>query len=219
MKFPYNRVLEIKHQYQDGAITREEAKELMAYVLDMKDDNDFCVEAAEAESYNPSYPFRSYGPLLRLSDVCNILRTWAKAYQKHTGEPERDQWDTENRKKFAEAWQYIDLQIRKSCLLDRLFFQTEGLRTVPCPEHKGRWSGCVWKDLPCGCQNGANVTGWLPNAEDTGYNEESGVLCDFCGKPPLKQGLWSSRVDNKHGHPECMDANPLPKDWNKKDGV
>jgi len=213
MKFPYNRILEIKKQYQSGKIDREEAKERMAYVLDMKDDNDFCVEAAKAESYNDSYPFHSYGPLLRLSDVCNILRTWAKAYME--GQPGEDEYKMKSREKFGEAWRYVDLQIQKSCLLDRLFFQTEGLRTVPCPEHKGRWSGCVWDDLPCGCQNGANVTGWLPNAEDTGYNEESGVLCDFCGKPPLKQGLWSNRVDGKHGHPACMDANPyvpVPKE-------
>ena len=212
MKFPYNRVLEIRHQYQDGAITREEAKELMAYVLDMKDDSDFCVEAAQAESYNDSYPFHSYGPLARLSDICNILRTWAKAYG--VSQPGESEYKTKAREEFRNAWSHIDLQIRKSCLLDRLFFQTEGLRTEPCPEHKGQWSGCVWKDLPCGCQNGANVTGWLPNAGDVGYNEESGVTCDFCGKPPLKQGLWSSRVDGKHGHPACMDANPM---YAKKD--
>lgn len=205
MKFPYNRILEIKGQYQEGAITREEAKELMAYVLDMKDDNDFCVEAAKAESYNDSYPFQSYGPLARLSDICNILRTWAKAYE--VPQPGENEYKTKVREEFRDAWRHVDLQIRKSCLLDRLFFQTEGLRTVPCPEHRGSWSGCVWKDLPCGCQNGANVTGWLPNAEDTGYVD--GPLCDFCGMPPKKQGLWSSRVDNKHGHPECMDANPM----------
>ena len=216
MKFPYNRVLEIKRQYQDGAITREEAKELMAYVLDMKDDNDFCVEAAKAESYNDAYPFHSYGPLVRLSDVCNILRTWAKAYC--VAQPGENEYKAAVRQQFQEAWQHIDLQIRKSCLLDRLFFQNEGLRTVPCPEHKGSWSGCSWGSPPCACQNGANVTGWLPNEEDTGYSDSS-TLCDFCGKPPLKQGLWSSRVDGKHGHPECMDANPYVPAKKSEDGV
>jgi hypothetical protein len=210
MKFPYNRVLEIKKSYQQGHITREEAKELMAYVLDMKDDNDFCVEAAKAESYNDSYPFHSYGPLVRLSDVCNILRTWARAYTEPL--PGDHEYKTAERQRFSDAWSHIDLQIRKSCLLDRLFFQKEGLRMEPCPEHKGRWSGCSWSSTPCACQNGSNVTGWLPAVEDTGYNDDPNApLCDFCGKPPFKQGMWSSRVDQKHGHPECMDANPMVK--------
>lgn len=225
MKFPYNRVLEIKRLYQAHEITREEAKELMAYVLDMKDDNDFCVEAAKAESYNDSYPFHSYGPLVRLSDVCNILRTWAKAYS--AGQPEEHEYKAKAREQFREAWSYVDLQIRKSCLLDRLFFQKEGLRTEPCPIHKGRWSGCAWskpecatEENPMGCMNGSNVTGWLPATEDLGYSDDPNApLCDFCGKPPLKQGLWSSRVDNKHGHPECMDANPLAPDWKEKTGI
>jgi hypothetical protein len=200
MKFPYNRVLEIKKQYQDGAITREEAKELMAFVVDLTDGNDACAEAIPAHERNEQY--RSYGPLVRLSDVCNILRTWAHAYV--TPAVPQEDWQMKDRSRFQEAWSFIDLQIRKSCLLDRLFFQTEGLRTVPCPVHKGRWSGCDWSSPGCECRNGSNVTGWLPAAEDTGYTDSS-TLCDFCGKPPLKQGLWSSRVDGKHGHPECMD--------------
>jgi hypothetical protein len=207
MKFPYDKVREIQARYQAGKLDREAAKEQLAYLLDLKSDNDFCVEAVKAESYNDSYPFQSYGPLLRLSDVCNILRTWAKAYVK--SQPNDDEYKTKDRSKMQEAWGWIDLQIRKSCLLDRLFFQDENLRTEPCPEHKGRWSGCDWNSPGCACRNGSNVTGWLPAPEFTGYSDmPDQPLCDFCGKPPLKQGLWSSRVDNKHGHPDCMDANP-----------
>jgi hypothetical protein len=210
MKFPYNKALSIRQQYQAGKLDRETAKEQLAYLLDLKDDNDFCVEAAKAESYNDSYPFQSYGPLLRLSDVCNILRTWAKAYTQ--SQPNDDEYKTKDRQKMQEAWHWIDLQIRKSCLLDRLFFQEEGLRTEPCPVHKGRWSGCDWSSPGCECRNGSNVTGWLPAPEFVGYSDIPGQpLCDFCGKPPKKQGMWSSRVDNKHGHPECMDANPMVK--------
>src|SRR5271157_3532897 len=110
MKFPYNRVLEIKRQYQDGAITREEAKELMAFVLDLTDGNDACAEAISEHERNEQY--RSYGPLLRLSDVCNILRTWANAYV--TPAVPQEDWQMKDRSRFQEAWSFIDLQIRKS---------------------------------------------------------------------------------------------------------
>jgi hypothetical protein len=220
MKFPYNKVLEIRKSYQAGKLSREDAKEQLAYVLDLKDSSDFCEDAAKTtagDSWGEPYyaNWSSYGPLLRLSDVCTILRLWAKIYA--TPLSTDDEYMIAERKKLQEAAQYVDLQISKSCLLDRLFFQEEGVRTEPCPEHKGRWSGCVWKELPCGCLNGSNVTGWLPNPEDTGYvDRPDAPLCDFCGKPPLKQGLWSGRVDGKHGHTECMDANPLPKGWKPK---
>lgn len=48
MKFPYNKVLTIKGRYQDGRLSREEAKEQLAYLLDLKDDTDFCEEAASS---------------------------------------------------------------------------------------------------------------------------------------------------------------------------
>jgi hypothetical protein len=205
MKFPYNPVLVIQAKYQAGKLSREDAKEQLAYLLDLKNDNDFCVEAA-GETFKPA----SYGPLLRLSDLCNTLRLWARVYC--TLLPGDDEYKKQDRLRLNEAASYVDLQISKSCLLDRLFFQDEALRTVPCPTHKGRWSGCVWDKLPCGCQNGANVTGWLPAPEAEGYvDAPEAPLCDFCGKPPYKQGLWSSRVDDKHGHPDCMDKNPMVK--------
>ena len=213
MKFPYDKVREIQHHYQAGKIDREAAKEQLAYLLDLRNDNDYCADAAQpTEHFKPM----SYGPVLRLSDVCTILRLWARTYA--TPLPNDADYTKEARKKLAEYWQYVDLQISKSCLLDRLFFQDdEAVRTEPCPEHKGRWSGCAWENLPCGCQNGSNVTGWLPLPEAQGYSTDPDApLCSFCGKPPMKQGIWSSRVDDKHGHPECMDANPLPKDWQSK---
>lgn len=213
MKFPYNRVLEIKKRYQRGELPREEAKEQLAYLLDLKDDNDFCAEAIPENVRNDYY--QSYGPLVRLSDVCNTLRLWARTYT--TPLPTDSDHKTEDRDYLREAWGYVELQISKSCLLNRLFFQTETLRTTPCPEHEGRWSGCAWSGTPCACQNGANVTGWLPNEEDTGYSDDPNApLCDFCGKPPLKQGMWSTRVDGKRGHPECMDANPYSQKTQEK---
>jgi hypothetical protein len=207
MKFPYNKALEIRQQYQAGKIDRETAKEQLAYVLDLKDDTDFCEQAVEKNSYSTP---ASYGPLLRLYDVCNTLRKWAIAFGSSLATD--DEYKKKERDEFREHWSRVDLAIRKSCLLDRLFFQEEDLRTEPCPVHKGRWSGCDWSSPGCECRNGSNVTGWLPAPEFVGYSDIPGQpLCDFCGKPPKKQGLWSSRVDNKHGHPECMDANPMVK--------
>lgn len=62
-------------------------------------------------------------------------------------------------------------RIRKSCLLDRLLYVGEPLRTVPCPLHKGRWSGCFMPPCPHGCDRGCGCTsGWvseLPAATPT----------------------------------------------------
>ena len=75
----------------------------------------------------------------------------------------------------AEAVRALDLAIRKSCLLSRLIYVGEPLRTRKCPRHEGRWSGIPWPGAkcthgpdckcasgceciaPCGC-----ATGWLP---------------------------------------------------------
>lgn len=68
----------------------------------------------------------------------------------------------------SEQIDFVFLQIRKSCLLDRLIYGGQALRETPCPVHKGRWSGCAWPVDPkdaCACIDGSNVTGWLPNEE------------------------------------------------------
>jgi hypothetical protein len=60
----------------------------------------------------------------------------------------------------------LRLLITKSCLLDRLIHCGEALRTVPCPEHKGRWSGIHLDPCPHGCSIGCGcTTGWLPSVE------------------------------------------------------
>jgi hypothetical protein len=53
--------------------------------------------------------------------------------------------------------------VGKSCLLGRMIYGGEDLRTRPCPLHGGRWSGCTPEACPGGCNYGINVTGWLPN--------------------------------------------------------
>jgi len=68
------------------------------------------------------------------------------------------------RHEFAEHWQFIERAIRKSCLLERLLYGGEKLRSRPCPVHKGRWSGIT--SPPCKhCGVGPTCqcnTGWLP---------------------------------------------------------
>lgn len=132
--------------------------------------------------------------LLHPEQFCEAFEAWASAYSAVNRE-------------FAEHWEYIHLQIRKSCLLDRLIYQGEKLRTKKCPVHQGRWSGCDWNTPGCECRNGANVTGWLPEPEDVGYRDD-GPDCTVCGKKPKKQGLWRHSADGKNGHLECFGMEP-----------
>lgn len=83
---------------------------------------------------------------------CNQFHDWAK-----TKSDEKD---------FYRHWCTVTLAIGKSCLLDRLIYGGEKLRTRPCPKHKGTWSGISFsKDEGCECSRGscACTTGWLPN--------------------------------------------------------
>ena len=57
----------------------------------------------------------------------------------------------------------LGLSIRKSCLLHRLVYLGEPLRTKKCPEHKGVWSGLAPVPCPHGCDTTCGCrTGWLP---------------------------------------------------------
>src|ERR1700676_4651157 len=98
-------------------------------------------------------------PTLKAEEFCKAFYTWAEACQ--TELPTDDEGTKQWRKDFADHWSFIALAIHKSCLLDRLIYGRERLRTEMCPEHKGKWSGCVFEKLDCGCQFGANATGWL----------------------------------------------------------
>jgi hypothetical protein len=104
-------------------------------------------------------------PTLKAEEFCKAFYTWAEACQKElpTDDDDMKQW----RKDFAAHWSFIALAVHKSCLLNRLIYGREPLRTEMCPEHKGKWSGYVSEKLECGCQFGANVTGWLqpPNKQ------------------------------------------------------
>jgi hypothetical protein len=60
----------------------------------------------------------------------------------------------------------LKLAIRKSNYLWRRIYKGEPHRTVPCPVHKGRWSGCSFSGEGCDCMSDVNVTGWLPETHD-----------------------------------------------------
>lgn len=103
------------------------------------------------------------------------LKTWVKVARRDNTEREEIfracaalRWKfgkTANREPdvFCEYTQgQYSIDLAKSCLLDRLIYAQEPLRTRPCPQHKGRWSGCAMKQCPHGCNFGSNITGWLP---------------------------------------------------------
>lgn len=96
-------------------------------------------------------------PTLKEEEFCEAFYTWANACQTElpTEDDDQKQW----RKEFASHWRFIELAIHKSCLLDRLIYAREPLRTEMCPVRK--WSSCVVENLECSCQFGSNVTGWL----------------------------------------------------------
>ena len=57
----------------------------------------------------------------------------------------------------------ILFNIKKSCLLKRMIYMGEDLRTVKCPIHNGEWSGCYAERCPAGCDTCGCACGWIPN--------------------------------------------------------
>lgn len=81
--------------------------------------------------------------------------------------PSDDEHKIAWRKEFQEHWMFISRSISKSCLLDRLLYGGEKLRTEMCPVHKGHWYGCSpSNEITCGCDHGICITGWLKNKGD-----------------------------------------------------
>lgn len=74
----------------------------------------------------------------------------------------------------VEAWALLGsdrdglrITIEHSCLLYRMVYLGESLRTEVCPLHKGRWSGIRFTACPHGCDSTCGCsTGWLPNSTD-----------------------------------------------------
>jgi hypothetical protein len=104
-------------------------------------------------------------PVLAASH-CNAFRAWADAIRDRV-KREPDHEEAERWRSCSEAIDRLCLYIVKSNLLARLIYCGEEVRTKPCPEHEGHWSGCTWEQLPCGCVAHGNVTGWLPDDEES----------------------------------------------------
>lgn len=108
------------------------------------------------------------------SKFCKAMDAWAKACM--TDLPTDDEYKKKWREKFRDAWGFIRLSIGKSCLLDRLIYGGETIRTEMCPVHQGHWSGCTDQKPPpgCNCYHGICVTGWQKNRGDV-ESENSGL--------------------------------------------
>lgn len=109
---------------------------------------DLCPVAVGCEFAKLTGPERG----MQIPEYCEVFRTWMRCIREGPSAGEH--------RDLIEALSLVELAIAKSSLLWRLLCGEETLRTVPCPVHKGVWSGIG--SPPCGCHN----TGWLP-AEKT----------------------------------------------------
>ena len=109
-------------------------------------------------------------PVSPVSRYCNALRTWATLIEEGNlpgrrtaylpeGEEEVQMLE-DYRHPYAEQLNVILRDISKSNLLARLIYEGAPLRTIPCPRHKGKWSGI--SECPYGC----GETGWLPTESE-----------------------------------------------------
>ena len=113
-------------------------------------------------------------------NFCKAFETWATACT--TPLEDDDEYKTKWRNEFRDHWKFIRLAIHKSCLLDRLIYGNETLRTELCPVHKGRWSGCSFEECEHGCMHGPCVTGWIRNPDDPESTSSGVALVRLQGK-------------------------------------
>jgi hypothetical protein len=125
-------------------------------------------------------------PTLKASEFCAAFHTWAAACitPLDTDLEETRKW----RENFRRRWDFIDLAIRKSCLLDRLIYGGETLRTEVCPVHKGHWSGCSPAPCPI-CRHGVCITGWVKNPGDP--TSTNSAITFLVGGTPMPCGVSS----------------------------
>lgn len=85
-------------------------------------------------------------PKMTADEYCAILRQWAEfPYVKAL---------------LGDAAERVRLAMYKSNYLARRLYGGEDHRTIPCPQHKGHWSGLP--ALGRDCAHGCGLTGWLP---------------------------------------------------------
>ena len=109
-------------------------------------------------------------PVRLVSEYCDALYTWLDVVRKEHGEDAGPQFQDVRHpwSKLLEAEGTVRLAIEKSCLLNRLIYMGQKLRSEKCPIHKGRWSGYghCHNDPPCHIAPGYDITGWLPEEGD-----------------------------------------------------
>jgi hypothetical protein len=107
-------------------------------------------------------------PVVPLNEFCWAITTWFRCIEQANvaGDPHQHGHD------YAAVLSHVELDIRKSNLLGRLIYGGQALRTEPCPEHNGHWTGSAMLE---GCPHGCHGTGWLPaRPEDGSYT--GGIL-------------------------------------------
>lgn len=106
-------------------------------------------------------------PVMPVSRYCDAFSKWAGALaERATRETDGDKhFRDANLDAIAKLALTIELAIRKSNLLYRLIYAGQPIRTQMCPIHKGHWSGYGHGGHPCECQDGYDITGWLPTHE------------------------------------------------------
>lgn len=103
-----------------------------------------------AEHYNQ--------PVMPLRKFCTAIRTWFRCIETAGA---AGQQGTE----YYKYLRSIEIDIQKSNLLGRLIYAGEKLRTIECPEHKGRWNGSA---MLMGCEYNCDGTGYLREEGDRG---------------------------------------------------
>lgn len=94
-------------------------------------------------------------PVLPVKQYCDALEIWAGAIIKLKQKGDKYGQGSE----YADVLPRIMTDIRKSNFLARLIYEGEKLRTIECPEHKGKLSMGFFQNP---CPHGCDYTGWLP---------------------------------------------------------
>ena len=108
-----------------------------------------------------------YGePVRPVSEYCEAFRAWRDALgdKVRRSEEGKDRRDISLENAY-DALNTLLIPIAKSSMLGRMMYGEEQARTEMCPEHKGQWAGLEFGGNIC--PHGCQLTGWLPNKEES----------------------------------------------------
>jgi hypothetical protein len=103
-------------------------------------------------------------PVLPLGKFCSAMDTWAQCIVEGVSRASNKTTAQGNEYHMWLTQMFID--IRKSGLLGRLFYDNEKKRTIPCPRHKGCMDTGLWAgagDWPDDCL--CDGSGWVPETD------------------------------------------------------